>query len=114
MLDYRFVFVAAKDCFDRYVFSGIDAFDDLRRNLVRRPVVGRIPCHTRIARVVGLSSVVRIQQPYWATWEKLEGILEIRRACESGFTSTIWTGDEEEPSQERKVLAQPVSRILVF
>ena len=114
MLDYGFVFVAAKDCFDGYVFSSIDAFDDLRRNLFRSPVVGRIPCDTRIARVVGPSSIIRIQQPYWATREKLEGVLEIRRARESGFTSTIWTGNEEEPSQERKVLAQSVSRILVF
>ena len=114
MLDYAFVFVAAKDCFDGYIFSGIDAFDNLGRNLIRRPVVGRIPCDTRIARVVGLSSVVRIQKPYLATWEEFEGVLEIRRACESGFTSTIWTGDEEEPSQERKLLAQSVSRILVF
>ena len=109
MLDYGFVFVAAKDCFDGYVFAGIDAFDDLRRNLFRSPVVGRIPCDTRIARVEGLSSVVRIQQPYLATREDLEGVLEIRRARESGFTSTIWTGNEEEPSQEKGAISVGIS-----
>ena len=113
MLDYGFVFVAAKDCFDGYVFAGIDAFDDLRRNLVRRPVVGRIPCDTRIARVEGLSSVVRIQQTYLATWEELEGFWKSGEPVKVVLPAPFGPAMRRNQAK-RKVLSQSVSRILVF
>ena len=77
MIDNRYVLVATEDGFNGNGFSNIDALDHLSGNRISSPQVRSVNRGTRMARVVNLGGLIRIQKPNRSPRKKTKSILKI-------------------------------------